>query len=283
MARSNFVYTVTKPTSPGGPMAAVPGIGVTVYSVNSSGVEGAMAATYENRTGSTPAILVTDEFGFVSFWVDTGDYNVHFIDEQTIPRINPFVIGFTPSQVSDVTSSVEAAVWFVGDLKWSTQSADHGLNTDGTHAWLQVVSDPGDGGGRKVNAAAYPGLWAQLGGALTNPLDGAGNFRLPNLSGRALIVTGTASGLSTRTIFVGWGTEIHTHRLSNNGGAGLAPVDGNSIGYIVNNGPSIFVASKVVGTGSATSQTVPSFGLVGATDAEDQSQPSCGMNIFIKS
>lgn len=205
MARSNFVYTVTLPTGPGGSLVPVEGVGVTVFSVDpNSGAEGSAASFFAVRTGMTAGDTATDVNGTINIWLDSGDYNIHFEDENIPARLSSFVIGFDPNvEVDAVTTAVEN-VWFPGDLKWSTQASDHGLNAAGNHQWLLVVSD-GDGGGRKVNATGYPGLWAQLGGPDSNPLDGSGNFRLPNISGRVLFATGTATGLFPVSLFTLYG------------------------------------------------------------------------------
>lgn len=59
-------------------------------------------------------------------------------------------------------------------------------------------------------AADYSTLFAAIGAAFNTGGEGAGNFRLPDLRGRAPIGVGTGAGLTARTLGAGGGEENHT-------------------------------------------------------------------------
>jgi microcystin-dependent protein len=83
-----------------------------------------------------------------------------------------------------------SGVYYPGDYKHSRQPADHGDNGGGGFEWLLV------GSARSVSKTLYPNLWAILG---SPAVDGSGNFALPVAAGRALVATGAATGVTTRT------------------------------------------------------------------------------------
>lgn len=208
MSRANFHETITAPTGPGGSMVPLAGISATPFVINSDGTEGAEAGAFAGRSGSTAAsTLVTDSSGFVSYWLDLGDYNIHVADTLGSPRISSYVQGFCASVLTGdaLITAAESVLFFVGDLKFSLQTGDHGLKVDSTYEWLLIISS-GDGGGRLISQANYPNLWARMN---SPAIDVGGNFRLPNLSGRTLIAAGDASGLAGYTPMEFVGEENH--------------------------------------------------------------------------
>lgn len=235
MSRVQFVETVTIPNSVGGALMPLAGVGATPYVVNTAGIEGGQANAYAGRIGTTAASsLVTDASGTVSYWLDAGDYNVHVSDQQSPKRIQDYTRGFT-APVIDTNALVVAAqnlIQFTGDTKFSMQTADHGLKADGSFEWLLVSSDP-DGGGRQVDGAIYSTLRQIMG----NPPLTAGKFRLPNISGRALIASGAASGLTARNLLDMFGTEVHSHPI------GSLPIP--TMGFTASNAGAIGVAVSV--------------------------------------
>lgn len=210
MARVQFNETVTIPGGPIGTLIPVPGIAATPYNVNPDGTEGSQVTTYVDRTSLThPTSLLTNASGKISFWLEPGDYNVHIDDPQSPPRIASYIVGFT-APVIDTSQLVIAAqnlIQFTGDTKFSMQTADHGLKPDGTFEWLIMVSNA-DGGGRKLDPTIYPGIYSLMG---SPALDGSGLFRLPNVSGRALIAAGAATGLNPITLMQIIGALQHSH------------------------------------------------------------------------
>jgi microcystin-dependent protein len=240
MSRVNFVDTIVLPLGPGGSMIPVPGIAVVPFTVNPDESEGPQAVAYAARTGATQAAtLVTDFGGRVNYWLESGDYDMQYSDTQNPPRIENYMLGFSAADAGT------GELITTGDTKFSFQPTDHGQNPDGTYEWLLVTSDA-DGGGRKLQQSQYMALWYELG----NPVvDGNGNFRLPNISGRQLVAAGTASGLAARTLYERYGGETvtlgptnvpphyhyssgttsgqsndHSHGYSGNTGAGQAQI-----------------------------------------------------------
>lgn len=215
MSRVNFVETITLPQGPGGSLIPVSGIAAIPYTVNPDQTQGSQAVAYTTRSGSTEEEgFLTDSTGSVSYWIESGDYNVVFSDPQSPPRITTYTRGFNAAEASS------EELLTTGDTKFSFQAADHGLNADGSYQWLLVTSAEG-GTSRLVPQATYMGLWNELG---TPDVDGDGNFPLPNISGRQLVAAGAASGLTSRALNDMYGGEeitltsenlpSHTHGVS---------------------------------------------------------------------
>lgn len=198
MSRVQFVETVTAPAGINGSLIPLIGVGATPYVVDVNGIEGGQANAYAARNGATAASsMVTDVSGTVSYWLDAGDYNIHFEDQQAPPRVANYIRGFTAPVINtdQLVVGAQNLIQFTGDTKFSMQSVDHGVKTDGSFEWLLVIPDS-DGGGRQVDGTIYAVLRQLLG----NPALTSGKFRLPNISGRALIAAGaaaTAGGITT--------------------------------------------------------------------------------------
>lgn len=304
MARVNFVDTVVVPLGPAGSLIGISGIAMTPYTINPDQTEGPQATAYAGRTGAVLAsTLASDATGTVSYWLDAGDYNIHYDDPLTPPRITSRVRGFT-APVIDTNTLIIAAqnlIQFTGDLKHSMQINDHGLKPDGTFEWLLIKTD-GSLGGRKVSSTDYSALWALMGSPAP---DGLGNFVLPNISGRALIATGQATAsTSIRTLLQMLGEEnhqltvaehashahpgstgtSHQHAMppfpSNSGGSFIthAYADGGGIAAVaVSGGAFATSASTGNGTGGVTVASQ------GGDTAHNNIQPSTAMNLFVKS
>jgi microcystin-dependent protein len=265
MARANYSETITVPSGPGGSMVPLAAVSATPFTINPDGSEGAEAAAYAGRTGATAAsTLVTNGAGYVSYWLDDGDYNIHIADTESSPRIAAYVRGFCAAVLTAdaLMTAAEGVIVFVGDYKYSHQDSDHGLKTDGTYHWLLVAS-AGDGGGRLVSQSNYPNLWTKVGAP---PIDGSGNFRLPNLSGRTFVATGDASPLSARTRMQLFGEENHvlvTAELA----AHAHPIEAAPTGVSVNGGSPLFAGQQ----GAVTAHA-----LDGHSIASGQASPDTG-------
>jgi microcystin-dependent protein len=83
--------------------------------------------------------------------------------------------------VSQLMASVTNKQAFVGDLKLSLATSDHGPRGDGTFEWVLVSP------GRTLPAATYPALYAAMG----SPALTGGNFSLPAINDRALVAAGS--------------------------------------------------------------------------------------------
>lgn len=207
MARVQFVETITLPLGPGGSLVPVPGFGTTPISINPADeTETTQAPAYAGRTGATLASsLASDSSGTVSYWLEAGDYNIHFSDQQSPARIADYIRGFNAA-IIDTNSLIVGAqdlIQFTGDYKHSEQPSDHGLKPDGSFEWLLITGGT-DGTGRLVDHIIYNGLWSLFGSPTPN---GLGQFKLPNSSGRSLIAAGASTGLTSRTAGQNGGTE----------------------------------------------------------------------------
>jgi hypothetical protein len=117
--------------------------------------------------------------------------------------------------LSQLMVSAQNRMAVTGDLKFGLQTGDHGLNADGSYAWLLITGGT-DGTGRPVSGTTY----ASLRSAMGNPaLDGNGNFKLPPVQQRSLVAAGGGGldmngvALTTRTAGQTGGEE--THPLAN--------------------------------------------------------------------
>lgn len=243
MGRVFFTDTCTIPAGPAGSLIPLAGIAYIPFVVDSSGMEGSQATAYADRMSLIEApTLATGLDGSVGYWLDAGDYNIHVSDQQSPARISATVRGFTAPIIdtSQVVIAAQNLIQFTGDLKHSMQAVDHGLKSDGSYEWLLVSSDA-DGGGRKISHTLYNALWV-LSGSPTP--DSAGKFRLPNVSGRTLIASGSSTGLTSRHLndVVGEETHViaineitnHSHGIAA-GGTGITTV-ASATGATVNSG-----------------------------------------------
>jgi microcystin-dependent protein len=199
MSRANYINTISLPLGIGGSLIPLVGIAAIPFIVNPDGTDGAQAIAYTTRSGATEETdFLTDDNGTINYWLETGnDYDIQISDPRTPPRLASYEMGFSAAEPSS------EQLLSTGDTKFSFQTGDHGLNTDGTYQWLLVTSDS-DGTGRSIPQAIYTALWDELG---QPAIDGSGNFKLPNISGRQLVAAGAASGLTARTLAEIYGNE----------------------------------------------------------------------------
>lgn len=204
--RSQFAETIAAPLGANGEMMPVPDLDIEVKLVLTDGSESAApVVAYDERTGTNFVDPTTDSGGTAAFWLEPGDYNIHFSDSAVPPRVMPFVRAFT-SVTSDV---VTLAANVAGDLKLSCQADDHGVREDGLYDWL-LLGGGGDGTGRMVSKPDYSDLWVAVGSpALTGD-----DFKLPNPSARALMAAGEAAGMDSRALFDTPGASVHQHTVS---------------------------------------------------------------------
>lgn len=208
--RANFVETVTAPMGVSGDLVPVPGIAATIYEINADGTEGVQATAYAGRTGTTQAAsLDTDASGKVDFWLDPGEYNIHFDDPQTPPRIASFIRGFSsnPYEIGAASGGTVIPLGAVVDYGGTGDPTD----ADGVVRWM--VAD-----GRQLSRTTYAGLYSVIGIAYGNG-DGSSTFNIPNYQGRVSIGAGTGAGLTARVLGAVGGEETHllTHAESPSG------------------------------------------------------------------
>lgn len=137
--------------------------------------------------------------------------------------------------------------------------------------------------GAAVSRAVYAPLFAAIGTAW-GPGDGSTTFNLPDLRGRALVVAGTGTGLTARSLAAVFGAETvtlsvaelpeHSHDIIRE----LADSDataGSGNGHLVGDGNES--GSLVTITGDGLRGVQPT----GDGDAHANVQPSVAVNVFI--
>lgn len=168
------------------------------------------------------------------------------------------------------TSSVNN---YVGDYKFSAQTANHG-------SWLLC-------NGASISTTTYSGLFTLIG----YNFGGSGaSFNLPDMRGRVAGGVGTGSGLSTRTLGQNVGAETHTlstselpshtHNLAVDATSSSGLIGGQQLSVFGRDGDfAWYNLCGVVGT--------PTFGVTGATGsnaAHNNMQPTLFVgNYFIYS
>jgi len=112
MARSQFSYTVVaadvaNTAGIGAPIKALENVEYNVYSVDSSGNRvttiGQRPATYASRTSNTDLGYsgTTDADGIISFWLDSGEYEIEIEDTETPARISARTITWSSLAATD--------------------------------------------------------------------------------------------------------------------------------------------------------------------------------------
>jgi len=92
MARIHFRHTVVGKNSSTGEIEALEGVLAEAFNVVGN-AEASAASIFTSRTGTTLSSGESDANGIVSFWLNPGDYQIHFSDPVIPPRIADFVIG----------------------------------------------------------------------------------------------------------------------------------------------------------------------------------------------
>ncbi len=94
MARTHFYYVVTRRNPSTSQVELLEDVLAEAFLVNEVGVEDSTPATiFVSRTSGVSASGLSNADGVVSFWLDPGDYNIHFSDTAGAPRISDFVVG----------------------------------------------------------------------------------------------------------------------------------------------------------------------------------------------
>lgn len=230
--------------------------------------------------------------GDTDIWGDELNLDLTDIDSLTRRSINNFIFASAPAEAQagtiwlDNTSNpyvlkiYDGADWiimgymntstntfdapsttnYVGDMKFSAQTASHG-------SWLLC-------NGASVSTTTYSGLFALLGYAF----GGSGaNFTLPDLRGRVPGAIGSGSGLTTRTLGTSTGAETvtlaaseipaHQHNLlytvtgkNANSAVGASFTGPGALPYFVDNSPqNLFIADYNTGGGGAHNNMQPTL------------------------
>lgn len=145
--------------------------------------------------------------------------------------------------------------------------------------------------GSVVAQASYPALFTAIGSAWNTGGEGGGNFRLPDLRGRAAIGAGTGSGLTARALaaLVGEETHLlvtgeipsHNHPVTDPGHAhtgNFQPIYGSGGGLA----PSTNLSGGTHATITDAAATGVTVGNTGGGGAHNNMQPSAVVNKIIK-
>lgn len=193
MGRINFYHTVWRKHPTTGVVEPLENINAEVHAVVNTIEEAELVVVFADRTGTVPGELLTDAEGVVDFWLDPGDYNVHFEDTEVAPsRIGPFVVGasalsgdLTGVQTDQLPIIVQQGINRTGDLKCVAY-------TDPDAGWALC-----DGALKSRIDPLYSDLFAKVGTSF-NLASGetatSGQFRMPDLRGRVPVGTDLAAG-----------------------------------------------------------------------------------------
>jgi hypothetical protein len=130
---------IALPLGPGGSLIPVAGISATPYEVDSSGVEGTQAPAYAARVGSTAApSLVSNTSGNVSYWLEEGDYNIHYQDTQIAPRVAPWTEGYFSSASGATSRYMSMLYGLQSDLPEAGYFPRNWYSTDKNRLFLDV-------------------------------------------------------------------------------------------------------------------------------------------------
>lgn len=200
------------------------GVQVSVYAAGTK----TKVPIYEDRSGGVELAnpILTDETGLVSFWAETGDYDIFYHDTHAPARISDYTFGWQAAPPS------EEIGFELGDIKFSSQEEDHGrwIRMDGrsmTQGEIEaaLTLQPGEG-------AAIMGLLG-TGAASKYGSTAAGQIKLPDTRRRVIMGVG-ASGDGSGT--------LSTRKFGEEGGAetvkletGHLPSHKHGVGSIATN------------------------------------------------
>ncbi len=159
--RSEFSECVTLTSE--GFLTPLEGIGTTIYIVNPDGSLGDTYAPFDDIIGSTAASsMVTDDKGFVSYWLDPGEYKIHFEDTEISSRIPDFYVGFVSNPFTQPIPPPQIGMCWMY------------IGTDGCPADEDGITRYLAADGSAISCVTYAVLWRKMGSP------GAGDtFNLP--------------------------------------------------------------------------------------------------------
>lgn len=144
-------------------------------------------------------------------------------------------------------------------------------------------------------AATYPNLFAAIGSTFNTSGEGTGNFRLPDLRGRAPIGVGTGTGLTARTLGATGGTETHNltinempahyHAIIDPGHSHSENVVGDSVTELTEAAPDAlapFLPTNVASTTGSSTTGISATESTGASTAHPNMQPFLAINFIIR-
>lgn len=131
--RTQFSETVLKPWGPNGSLIAAEGVLAIPYAAFTDGSDLGVAHAWAERDPNSSiaaASTSTDESGTVAYYLDAGDYNIHFSDTHIPSRFDPYIRGFSsvPSGISADFVSLQSTFLSMESRKWT----QHSLQIDGT-------------------------------------------------------------------------------------------------------------------------------------------------------
>lgn len=127
--RAQFFETITAPLGNSNGVIPIEGMSAIPYVCNQDGSDGPQAPAFVDTSSPDTILPVSDNLGRVAFYLDPGNYNIHFEDQNRPPRIKSFVRDFT--SVSVISASEIATLnGYISDLdisQWHT----YGLSIPG--------------------------------------------------------------------------------------------------------------------------------------------------------
>ncbi len=187
----------------------------------------------------------------------------------------------TPDEAANIfrevfNNGVTAVLYDVGDIKWS------GSSIAPAATWLLC-----DGG--VYAQSLYPDLYSAIGSSFNTGGEGSGNFRVPDLRGRAAVVVnsgtgrlpawadsvGGVGGESEHTLTV---TELATHGHTDTGHAHGIPVVSN---LLTGTPPPLDAAAVVPFFEAATSTATANITSTGGDTPHNNVQPSLAVYAYI--
>lgn len=142
-------------------MFPLDGVAATPFICNPDGSDGQQAFAYADATSPSRGNMVTDASGNVSYYLDPGNYNIHFADQKLYPRIKSFVRGFTSISV---ISAAEIAT-LNGDIadlvsaKWSTYAKSIPQQEPILSSAYTTLTTPDSVEIVTAGAQSYIGIW----------------------------------------------------------------------------------------------------------------------------
>ena len=193
-----------------------------------------------------------------------------------------------PRDIQALATDVEAFVQgFIGELRM------FGFATPPAR-WLACD-------GTVLAQSAYPELFAKIGATWNTGGETGAQFRLPSLSGRALVGAGAGAGLTSRTVATRWGVEavvlaltqlpshnhgggVHAHSISDPGHqhsftGSRDTASGFTATILGAGGFAHITAASGTGIGIYNSGTI--IGSDGGGQSHDNTQPSIAVPIHI--
>lgn len=190
MGRINFYHTVWRKNPVTGAIQPLADIQITVHKIVNGTEDSGTTVAFADRTGIGLADMETDDRGEIDFWLDPGDYMVHFTDPSLPQRIADFEVGVSGVSgdnegilLEQLKLAVQQGIHLPGDLKCVAYATpDTG--------WFLCDGSP-------KSRTTYADLFAKIGTTYNSGGETGSQFGVPDLRGRVPVgVDGAAARLT---------------------------------------------------------------------------------------